>query len=124
MQNQISDREAVCSYLSLFAFLSLAFGAISFWQNFFVWILELIQQLLRCLKNNASFFEQRHEENCFLHLYAKTKAQISGTYTADQHLCFSHIESTILYFPKLKFQASNHLLWPYSPVCVGPDWDS
>ena len=25
-----------------------------------------------------------------------------------------------LYFLNLKFQASSHLLWQYSPVCVGP----
>ena len=27
-----------------------------------------------------------------------------------------------LYFLNLKFQASSHLLWPHSPVCVGPGW--
>ena len=26
-----------------------------------------------------------------------------------------------LYFLKPKFQASGHLVWLYSPVCVGPD---
>ena len=25
-----------------------------------------------------------------------------------------------LYYLNLKFQASSHLLWSYSPVCVGP----
>ena len=27
-----------------------------------------------------------------------------------------------LYFLNPKFQASGHLLWLYSPVCVGPGW--
>ena len=27
-----------------------------------------------------------------------------------------------LYFLNPKFLASSHLLWLYSPVCVGPDW--
>ena len=40
--------------------------------------------------------------------------------TADQHLCFPYTDSTILYYLNLKFQASNQLLWLYSPVCVGP----
>ena len=41
--------------------------------------------------------------------YAKTKAQISFAVTAQS-----------LYFQNSKFQASSHLLWLYSPVCVGP----
>ena len=27
-----------------------------------------------------------------------------------------------LYYLKLKFQASSHLVWLYSPVCVTPGW--
>ena len=27
-----------------------------------------------------------------------------------------------LFFLNLKFQASTHLLWLHSPVCVGPGW--
>ena len=27
-----------------------------------------------------------------------------------------------IYFLNPKFQASSHLLWVYSPVCVGPGW--
>ena len=42
---------------------------------------------------------------------------------ADQRLCFRYTESTIsLYYLNPKFQASSHLLWLYSPVCVGPSW--
>ena len=35
---------------------------------------------------------------------------------AGLRLCFRYIESTI----NLKFQASSHLLWLYSPVCDRP----
>ena len=40
---------------------------------------------------------------------------------ADQRLCFHYTDSTILLLLLLnpKFQASSHLLWLYSPVCVG-----
>ena len=27
-----------------------------------------------------------------------------------------------LHFLNMKFEASRHLLWLYSPVCVGPSW--
>ena len=55
-----------------------------------------------------------------LFAYAKTKGedQLRGNHAADQHLCFRYIDSTIPVLPK--FQASNHLLWLYIPVCVGP----
>ena len=42
----------------------------------------------------------------FIFAYAKTKEQISCKVTVN-----------------LKFQASNHLLWLYSLVCVGNDED-
>ena len=40
---------------------------------------------------------------------------------ADQRLCFCYMDSTIPLLPKFEIsQASSHLLWLYSPVCVGP----
>ena len=41
----------------------------------------------------------------------KAADQLCGNRTADQHLCFR-------YFLNPKFQASSHLLWLHSPVCV------
>ena len=38
---------------------------------------------------------------------------------ADQRLCYYYIVQS-LYFLNPKFQASIHLLWLYSPVCVEP----
>ena len=57
---------------------------------------------------------------CF-RLYVKPKVQIScaGNRATDQRLCFLCIVQFI-YFFNPKFQASSHLLWLYSPVCVGP----
>ena len=48
--------------------------------------------------------------------------QLCGNRTADQRLCFRYIDTVVqsLYFLNPKFQASSHLLWLYSPVCVGP----
>ena len=53
--------------------------------------------------------------------YSKNKGadQLCGNRTADQPLCFRYIVQ-FLYFINLKFQASSHHLWLYSPVSVGP----
>ena len=40
--------------------------------------------------------------------------------SADQRLCFRYIDSKFPLLPKLKVQASSHLLKQYSPVCGGP----
>ena len=48
----------------------------------------------------------------------KDADQLRGNREADQHLCFRYLDSTILYFLNTKFQASSHLQWLYSLVCV------
>ena len=50
----------------------------------------------------------------------KDADQLRGYRKADQRLCFRYIDSTILFFLNPKLQASSHLLWLYSLVCVGP----
>ena len=51
----------------------------------------------------------------------KDADQLRGNREADQRLCFRYRDSTqSLYFLNPKFQASSHLLWLYSLVCVGP----
>ena len=54
--------------------------------------------------------------------YAKTKTQISFAVTAKLIGAFVFATRIVqsLYFLNTKFQASSHLLWLYSPVCVGP----
>ena len=54
--------------------------------------------------------------------YAKTKTQISFAVTAKLISAFVFTTRIVqsLYFLNPKFQASSHLLWPYSMVCVGP----
>ena len=54
--------------------------------------------------------------------YAKTKTQISFTVTAKLISAFLFTTWIVksLYFLSPKFQASSHLLWLYSPVCVSP----
>ena len=54
----------------------------------------------------------------------KGAVQLHSNFTAVQHLCFCYIDSTISFSFYLypKFQASTHLLWLNSPVCVGPAW--
>ena len=46
--------------------------------------------------------------------------QLRGNRAADQRLCFPYIVH--LYFLNLKFQASSHLLWQNSLVCVESGW--
>ena len=54
--------------------------------------------------------------------YAKTKTQISFALTAKLISAFVFatwiVQSICFLYPK--FQVSSHLLWLYSPVCVGP----
>ena len=67
--------------------------------------------------------EPRHEKTGFLHNnYVKTKTQISFEVTAKLISAFVFATRIVqsLYFLNSKFQASNHLQWLYSPVCVGP----
>ena len=57
-----------------------------------------------------------------LFAYAKTKTQISFAVTAKliSAFVFATRIGQYLYFLDAKFQASSHLVWLYSLVCVGP----
>ena len=50
----------------------------------------------------------------------KDANHLCGNREADQRLCFRFIDGTIPLLPIYNFQASDHLLWLCSPVCVGP----
>ena len=54
--------------------------------------------------------------------YAKTMTQISCAVTVQLISAFVFATQIVqsLYFLNPKFQASGHLLWLYSLVCVGP----
>ena len=54
--------------------------------------------------------------------YAKTKTQISFVVTAKLISAFVFASQKVqsLYFLNTKFQASSHLVWSCSLVCVGP----
>ena len=54
--------------------------------------------------------------------YAKTKTQISFAVTAKLISAFVFATRIVqsLFFLNPNFQASSHVLWLYSPVCVGP----
>ena len=82
-----------------------------------------------CCSYNAAQFTTLNTESCErrrektgLFAYAKTKAQISFAVTAKLISAFVFAKRIVqsLYFLNPKFQASSHLLWLYSPVCVGP----
>ena len=65
--------------------------------------------------------ETRHEKNR-LFANAKTKTQISFAVTAKLISAFVFATWIVqfLFYLNPKFQASSHLLWLYSPVCVRP----
>ena len=50
----------------------------------------------------------------------KDADQLRSYCAADQRLCFCIRIVQSLFFLNLKFQASSHLQWLYSPVCVRP----
>ena len=55
----------------------------------------------------------------------KGEDQLQGYRAGDQCLCFRYIDSTVPFnflHVNPKFQASSHLLWLYSLICVGPGW--
>ena len=52
----------------------------------------------------------------------KDTDQLRSNREADQRRCFRYIDSIIPLLSKSEFQASNHLMWLYSLVCVGPGW--
>ena len=64
--------------------------------------------------------EPRHEN--FFFSYAKTKTQISFAVTAKLISAFVFTTWIVqsLFYLSPKSQATSHLLWLYSPVCVGP----
>ena len=70
---------------------------------------------------NPELYESRCEKTGYLHM-RKTKTQISFAVTAKLISAFVFATRIVqsLYFLFPKFRASSHLVWLYSPVCVGP----
>ena len=79
-------------------------------------ILVLNHSASACCKNKIL---PRHEKTGFLHMQ-KTKAQISCAVNAQLISTFVFAIQMVqsLFFLNPKFQASFHLLWLYSPICV------
>ena len=67
--------------------------------------------------------EPRYEKTGFLHIRKqKRRTQISCAVTAQLISAFDFAVRIVqsLYYLNPKFQASSHLMWLYSSVCVGP----
>ena len=77
---------------------------------------QYILIIYKVTKIRASLWENR------LFAYAKTKTQISSAVTEKLISAFVFAIQIVqsLYYLNTKFQAFSHLLWLYSPVCVGP----
>ena len=63
-------------------------------------------------------FEPPHEKTNVLHMRKQRRRSAIGIGVFD----FAAQIVQSLYFRKPKVQACSHLLWLYSPVCVGPGW--
>ena len=113
-----------------------------------LYLLNNNRQLYRIIKLSTIIFfqhitspmdESHHEKTCFLHMkntkaymslvmrkpafcICEKKTQISFAVTAKLISAFVFAIRIVqsLYYLNPKFQASSHLLWLYSPVCVGP----
>ena len=79
--------------------------------------------LLRASARELSVpFEPRREKPGFLHMRKQRRRSELFAVTAKLISAFVFATCIVqsLYFLNPKFQASSHLLWLYSPVCVGP----
>ena len=72
-----------------------------------------------CPENILCLHEPQHEKSAFCIRENKGADQLGSNNTVDhdQCLCFSYIVQ-FTYLLNLKFQASSHLLWLFSLVCV------
>ena len=90
-------------------------------KNIKIIILLFNLSITNFIRVRVVLFEPRREKNR-LFTYAKTKTQISFAVTTKLISAFVFFATQIvqsLYLLNPKFQASRHLLWLYSPVCVG-----
>ena len=71
----------------------------------------------------CSFLYKPHHD-ILIFVCAKTKEEISCVATSQliSAIVFATYIAQSLYFLNPKFEASSHLLWLYSLVCVGPGW--
>ena len=69
------------------------------------------------LKNRQTSYESHHEKTCFLHMQKKKRCR-SVTAQLISIFVFTRMIVQSFDFLNSKFQASDHLLWQYSLVCV------
>ena len=91
--------------------------------NCTVWPVFFLMNVFFALRGSyySHLYEPCHEKNQRF-AYAKTKTQISFAVTAKLISAFVFATRIVqsLFYLNPKFQASSHLLWLYSLVCVGP----
>ena len=107
--------------------MNLKFGRIQPWTVELAALDQFKKSLNLLLENYSKYFDdllsgERSLPFGLLVAYAKTKTQISFAVTAKLISAFVFAIRIVhsLYSLYPKFQASSHLLWLYSPVCVGP----
>ena len=87
---------------------------------------QLPYNMKACMKQGYDniLYEPHHEKTGFLHMrkQRRSDSQISFAVTAKLISAFVFATQIVqsLYYLNPILQASSHLLWLYSPVCVGP----
>ena len=93
-------------------------------KNNLIFCFHIIVKLLKNVQNFFHFFNKKWASlwESWLFAYAKTNTEISCAKTAQQISAFAFAIRIVqpLFYLNIKFQASSHLLWLSSPVCVGP----
>ena len=90
------------------------------------WSIFTLGEAILMSTNNIGFYEEITKMSRVLRkplfAYVKTKTQISCAVTAQLISAFVFATWIVqsLFYLNRKFQASSHLLWLYSQVCVGP----
>ena len=79
--------------------------------------------LLDQFELTLGLYEPCHEKNVFLHMRKQRRRSASRSFAVTAKLISAFVFATwivqSLYFLSTKFQASNHLVWSCSLVCVG-----
>ena len=70
------------------------------------------------IRRISKIIETRYEKTGFLHMRKQRRRSVTAKLISAFVFAARIVQS--LYFLNPKFQASSHLLWLYSPACVGP----
>ena len=107
---RLGKRELICLLLFTCNYV------VSVWRGFLLLLVLRLGCVILLWHSLSLPYEPRREKTGFLHM-RKLRRRSAKLISA---FVFAALIVRSLYFLNPKFQASSHLLWLYSPVCVGP----